>query len=123
MAGELGVCERTIQRDLDDLRQMGVPVEERTEEFNRKTWKLGEAWNEPPLRFTFEEAASLYLGRQLLESMAGTPFWSAANSAWRKIRSTMGERLSNYLDRFSQLFHCTEGGHAITRARRRSSSR
>jgi predicted DNA-binding transcriptional regulator YafY len=53
----------------------------------------------------------LYLGRQLLESMAGTPFWSAAHGAWRKIRSTLGETASDYLERFAQMFYCTEGGH------------
>ena len=108
MAREMGVTEKTIRRDLDFLRRMGVPLEERTGDCGRKTWRLGEAWSRPPLQFTFEEAAALYLGRQLLESMAGTPFWSAANSAWRKIRSTLGETASDYLDRFSRMFHCTE---------------
>ncbi len=111
LARELGVTERTIRRDLELLKQMGFPVEERTEDYGRKTWKLGEAWARSTLQFTFEEAAALYLGRQLLESMAGTPFWSAAHRAWRKIRSTMGETASNYIDRFARLFHCTEGGH------------
>jgi predicted DNA-binding transcriptional regulator YafY len=90
---------------------LGAPLEERTEDYGRKTWKMGEAWSRPPVQFTFEEAAALYLGRQLLESMAGTPFWSSANSAWRKIRSTLGETASNYLDRFARMFHCTEGAH------------
>src|SRR5262249_18838029 len=58
-----------------------------------------------------EEAAALFLGRQLMESMARTPLWEAAHRAWRKIRSTLGETASAYLDRFSRMFHCTEGGH------------
>src|SRR6516225_9819348 len=89
LARELGVAEKTIRRDLEFLRRMAVPLEERTGDYGRKTSKLGEAWSKPPLQFTFEEAAALYLGRQMLESMAGTPFWAAASSAWRKIRSTL----------------------------------
>jgi predicted DNA-binding transcriptional regulator YafY len=111
LARELAVAEKTIRRDLEFLRRMGVPVEERTGDYGRKTWKLGEAWSKPPLRFDFEEAAALYLGRQMLESMAGTPLWSAANRAWRKIRSTLGETASHYLDRFARMFHCTKAGH------------
>jgi predicted DNA-binding transcriptional regulator YafY len=111
LARELGVADRTIRRDLDFLRRMGVPLEERTGDHGRKTWRLGDAWSKPPLHFDFEEAAALFLGRQLMESMAGTPLWDAANRAWRKIRGTLGETASNYLDRFSRLFHCTEAGH------------
>jgi predicted DNA-binding transcriptional regulator YafY len=111
LARELAVAEKTIRRDLEFLRRMGVPLEERTGDRGRKTWLLGEAWSRPPLQFDFEEAAALYLGRQLLESMAGTPLWEAANRAWRKIRSTLGETASHYLDRFARMFHCTEAGH------------
>ena len=108
---ELGVSRRTVQRDLDFLRLMAVPVEEQAGERGKKTWRLGDAASRPPLLFTFEEAAALYLGRQLMESMAGTPFWEAARSAWRKIRSTMGETASGYVDQFARLFHCTAAAH------------
>jgi predicted DNA-binding transcriptional regulator YafY len=111
LARELGVADKTIRRDLDFLRRMGVPLDERTGDYGRKTWRLGESWSKPPLQFDFEEAAALFLGRQLMESMAGTPLWQAAHRAWRKIRSTLGETASDYLDRFSRLFHCTAGGH------------
>jgi predicted DNA-binding transcriptional regulator YafY len=111
MATEMGVSVKTIRRDLDFLRLMAVPVEERTGERGLKSWWLNESWNRPPLQFTFEEAAALYLGRQLLESMAGTPFWSAAHSAWRKIRSTLGEVASEYIDQFSRVFCCAAASH------------
>jgi predicted DNA-binding transcriptional regulator YafY len=105
MARELGVTQRTIQRELDFFRLKCVPLECVTGERGRKAWRLGEGWRRPPLVFNFEEAAALYLGRQFLEPMAGTPFWEAARSAWRKIRSTMGETALNYLDRFARMFH------------------
>jgi predicted DNA-binding transcriptional regulator YafY len=108
---EFGVTDKTIRRDLEFLKQMAVPIEERTGERGKKTWKLGESWSRPPLEFTFEEAAALYLGRQLMESMAGTPFWEAASRAWRKIRSTLGDHAATYLDTFGRLLHCTAAGH------------
>ena len=108
---EFGVTDKTIRRDLDFLKQMAVPIEERTGERGKKTWKLGESWNRPPLEFTFDEAAALFLGRQLMESMAGTPFWEAASGAWRKIRSSLGDHAASYLDTFSRMLHCTEAVH------------
>src|SRR5215470_16468980 len=77
MARELGVSEKTIQRDLDLFRLQGVPLECITGERGRKAWRLGEGWRNPPLVFNYEEVAALYLGRQFLEPMAGTPFWEA----------------------------------------------
>jgi predicted DNA-binding transcriptional regulator YafY len=111
MARELGVTDKTIRRDLKFLRRMGVPMEERTGDYGRKTWWLGKAWSGAPLQLKWDEAAALYLGRQLLESMAGTPFWSAANRAWRQIRSTLGEVAAGYIDQFSRVFYCTEASH------------
>lgn len=110
LAAELGVSVKTIRRDLDVLREQGLPLEERTEEFGRKAWKLPGDWAGLSVQFNFEEAAALYVARQLLESMAGTPFWSAANRAWRKVRSTLGQSASDYLDRFPRMFHCTQAG-------------
>lgn len=111
LARELGVTDRTVRRDLDFLRGQGLPIEERTEDYGRKLWKIRSDWGQKLLQFDFQEAAALYIGRQLLESLAGTPFWAAANNAWRKIRSTLGETASRYLDRFPSVFHCTPAGH------------
>ncbi len=104
LAGELGVTEETIRRDLDFFRDQCVPLECVTGERGRKAYRLGEGWRRPPMAFTFEEATALYLGRQSLEPLAGTPFWSAAQDAWRKIRSTLGETPLKYLDRFPRMF-------------------
>lgn len=121
MARELGVSEKTIQRDLDLFRLKCVPIECLTGPRGKKTYRLGEGWRRPPLVFDFEEATALYLGRQFLEPMAGTPFWEAAQRAWRKIRGTLGEMPLKYLDRFARMFHAADPTSGITPARRRSS--
>src|SRR5262249_53631535 len=84
--------------------------EERVEARGRKTWRPAGDWSAPPLEFTFEEAAALYIGRQFLEPLAGTPFWSAAHRAWGKIRASLGKTALEYVDRFAGLFHCTSFG-------------
>ena len=105
LARELGVSEKTIQRDLDLFQLKCIPIECVTGRHGRKTYRLGEAWRKPPLVFNYEEATALYLGRRFLDPMAGTPFWDAAQRAWRKIRGSLGETPLRYLDRFARMFH------------------
>ncbi len=113
MAREMNVVEKTIRRDLDLFRQVGLPVEAATVSGDRgcKRWRIVGTRGQPPLTFNFQEAAALYLASQLLEPLAGTPFWESAQSALRRIRSMLGASASRYLDRFSQVFHCTTFGH------------
>src|SRR5206468_5005152 len=76
----------------------------------RKTWRIAPAGNQPPLSFSFDEAIALYLGRRMLEPLAGTPFWEAARNAFRKIRAVLGTGALEYIDRFSGGFHQTRIG-------------
>ncbi len=110
LAGELDVSERTIRRDLKSLLEAGFPLEEVVEEFGRKKWRIEPAKNQPGLSFTFDEALALYLGRRLLEPLAGTLFWEAAQRAFRKIRATLGADALKYVERFRELFHQTTVG-------------
>jgi predicted DNA-binding transcriptional regulator YafY len=91
MAADAGVGLQTIRRDLDLFRDLGFPLEEMTGEFGRKTWVMKTPCDQPPLSFRFDEALALYLSRRFLEPLAGTLFWEAAQSAFRKIRATLGE--------------------------------
>jgi proteasome accessory factor B len=109
MAEEMRVSPKTIRRDLELFRGVGFCLEETTGDFGRKTWRLGQASSLVPLSFTHEEAAALYLGRRLLDPLAGTVFWLAAQQAYRKVRAGFNERVVGYLDRFSGFFH-----HAMT---------
>ena len=110
MAAELGVTDKTICRDLDLFRGLGFPLEERIGEFGRKTWRIVGARDQPPLSFSYDEAIALYLGRRMLDLIAGTPFWEAARNAFAKIRAMLGAGALEYIDRFSGLFHRTGVG-------------
>lgn len=107
MAGETGVSEKTIRRDLELFLQVGFPLEELTCERGRKTWRLDPAKSQPGLSFAFDEAISLYLGRRLLEPLAGTPFWEAAQRAFKKVRASLTPSALKYVESFGAVFHQT----------------
>jgi len=104
---ELVVSEKTVRRDLETFRKVGFPLHEQVGAHGRKTWRVQPTGDPPGLSFTFDEAVALYLGRRLLEPLAGTVFWDAAQRAFRKIRATLGSEALNYVDRFAALFHQT----------------
>jgi predicted DNA-binding transcriptional regulator YafY len=110
LVAELGVCEKTIRRDLAVFTSAGFPIEETIERFGRKKWRLDPLKTQPGLTFAFDEAAALYLGRRFLDPLAGTPFWDAAQRAHKKIRATLGKEAARYLERFAGMFHQTSVG-------------
>lgn len=101
MAEETGVSTKTISRDLNLLRRVGFAIEEATSEHGRKHWKLPDQGGQPAISFTLEETAALYLGRQFLEGLAGTLFWSGAQSAFAKIRAGLGESAVRHLQKLA----------------------
>ena len=110
MADEAGVGLKTIRRDLDLFRTLAFPLEETVSEFGRKTYRMTNPADVPPLSFRLDEALALYLSRRFLEPLAGTQFWEAAQSAFRKIRASLGEPALAYAERMSCFFHATRVG-------------
>lgn len=110
LAEELTVSEKTIRRDLEVFQTAGFPLEETIEDFGRKKWKLQTGANPPGISLLWDEAAALYLGQRFLEPLAGTPFWEAAQRAFKKIRATLGEGSIKYMENFATLFHKTMVG-------------
>jgi len=112
MSNETAVSQKTIFRDLQLLRRVGFPVQETVGDHGRKHWKLDGAGGLPALGFTLEEAAALYLGRQFLEGLAGTLFWSGAQSAFRKIQAALGEPALRHLAKLAAAVYLKT--HALT---------
>jgi len=112
LAEELEVSLKTIRRDLDMLQAAGFPLEETVVAHGLKRWRIDpERW-QPSLGFAFDEAVALYIARRLLEPLAGTPFWAAAQSALKKTRSTLSDAALAYIDRFGETFHRTRFGES-----------
>lgn len=110
MAREMGVSEKTIRRDLHLFRDLGFPLDEIAESHGRKAWRMQADGQHPALSFPFDEAIALYLARRFLEPLAGTPFWTAAHRAFRKIRSSLGKSALDYLQRMAGRLHQTPAG-------------
>jgi|LSQX01.2.fsa_nt_gb predicted DNA-binding transcriptional regulator YafY len=112
LAEELEVSLKTIRRDLDALQAAGLPLEETVVARGLKRWRIDpERWK-PSIGFPFDEAVALYVARRLLEPLAGTPFWNAAQSALRKTRATLSDAALAYIDRFGETFHRTRFGES-----------
>lgn len=110
MAVEMQVSEKTIRRDLETFVTAGFPLLETVGEFGRKLWHLDADKVQPGMTFAFDEALALYLGRHLLEPLAGTPFWDAAQRAFKKVRASLGESALKYVERFADTFRQTAFG-------------
>lgn len=109
MSSQAGVNAKTIRRDLELFRRLGFPLDESTGAFGRKTWRIVSPAGQPPLAFSVDEALALLLGRRFLEPLAGTPFWEAAQRAFRKVRSALGPTALAYFERSGARFHFTAG--------------
>lgn len=111
LSSDLEVNTRTILRDLNTLRGVGFPLAERVSDYGRKHWRMDEGGPRAPIHFTWPEAVSLYLGRKLLDPLAGTHFWKSAQTAFDKIQSMLGEAALSQLDKVSRSFFQTIPGH------------
>jgi predicted DNA-binding transcriptional regulator YafY len=113
LAREMNVVDKTIRRDLDLFREVGLPVEAATANGDRgcKRWRIAGTRGHPPLTFNFQGAAALYLAAKLLGPLAGTPLWESAQDALGRIRAMLGENAARYLEGFSGVFHGTRFGH------------
>lgn len=109
MMRELDAKERTVRRYLQQFQSMQIPLEESIGEKGKKTWRLRKD-QDIPLGLNYEQAFALYLGRKLLEPLAGTPFWRASREAFDLIKRSLDHGPLGYLDRMAESFHATSRG-------------
>ncbi len=112
LSHDVGVDDRTIRRDLTTLRRAGFLLEERITDYGRKHWSLSDSGPRVPIQFNWSEAVALYLGRHLLDPLAGTHFWHSAQTAFAKIRAMLGEASLKELEKVSQSFLQTIPGRS-----------
>lgn len=110
LAQTMGVSEKTIRRDLDLFVQAGFPLEETVGERGKKRWKLSGDLTEKGLPITYDEAIALHLARCLMEPLAGTMFWTAAQRAFAKIRSIFNDSAWKYVEKMAHSFYQTRTG-------------
>ena len=94
LAQACGVSRRSIFRDLNLLRQSGVPV---AFDESRQCYRIPGACLLPPTNFTPEEALALLVLCHELGNNRGMPFLGPARSAAVKLESTLPSRLREQL--------------------------
>lgn len=94
MAKELEVSERTVYRDIVDLRSSGVPIEGEA----GVGYALPRGFDLPPLMFTEEELETLVLGARMAEAWGGSAFARRARSILSKVEAVLPARLRGRLD-------------------------
>jgi predicted DNA-binding transcriptional regulator YafY len=107
LAAEMSVSDKTIRRDIELLRSVGFPVENKLGDHGQKKWVVRDSSNSPSLQFTFDEALSLLLSSRYLTPMHGTMFWEACERALHKIRANLGEEAKDYVERMMGHLHGT----------------
>ena len=109
LAAAARVSEKTIRRDLGDLRAAGFPIVERAGEFGRKTFTLdrGEL---PAPGFTYDEALALSLSRGALAHLTGTWLGESLRCAFRKLKLVLSDRAREYVQKMTGRFVMTGAG-------------
>jgi predicted DNA-binding transcriptional regulator YafY len=96
---------RTIYRDLEALQEAGFPLY--TEKVERATrWAFVDTFKfKIPAPFTLTELMSLYVYKDLVRFLKGTPFFDSLESVFKKIQSTLPPQALRYLDQIQSVFH------------------
>jgi proteasome accessory factor B len=115
LAGELEVTTRTIRRDLAALQEAGFPLYDERNEDGRVTWRIdGQVLNGLETGFTLGELCALYLSRNLLEAVAGTPFQRDLTNAFSRLEKMLSPRMRQFLDRLPSVLAAKPGPRART---------
>lgn len=99
LAEKLGVSERTVYRDIQDLVLSGVPLEGEA----GVGYMLRQGLEIPPLMFTPEEIEALVVGARMVRSWTGDKLSRAAEQALSKIQGALPKGLKSEIER-SRLF-------------------
>lgn len=92
---ELGVSERTIYRDIQDLARSGVPIQGEA----GVGYALAHGFDLPPLMFTEDELSALVLGASMVQAFADEALAEEARHALDKVRAALPPRLRGEVDR------------------------
>lgn len=97
LSEQLEVSDRTIQRDLDLLTELNIPLTFEEDDFGKRYWKLPHNYFQSgALQLSLTEAISLHLAAHLLTPLAGTLFAEGLDSVLNKIRSLLPKSALDY---------------------------
>jgi proteasome accessory factor B len=110
LARELAVTTRTIRRDLAALQEAGFPLYDERDEEGRVRWRVdGRPLKGLESGFTLGELCALYLSRNLLEAVVGTPFQRDLTLAFARLEKLLSPRMRQFLDRLPAVLAAKPG--------------
>jgi predicted DNA-binding transcriptional regulator YafY len=110
LANDLDVTTRTIRRDLAALQEAGFPLYDERDDDGRVRWRLdGQVLKGIETGFTLAELCALYLSRNLLEAVAGTPFQRDLTLAFSRLGKMLSPRMRQFLDRLPTVLAAKPG--------------
>jgi len=113
LADELDVTTRTIRRDLAALQEAGFPLYDERDDEGRVHWRIdGAVLKGLETGFTLAEMCALYLSRNLLEAVAGTPFQRDLTNAFARLEKMLSPRIRQFLDRLPSVLVAKAGPRA-----------
>src|SRR5688572_8226785 len=113
LAKELEVTTRTIRRDLAALQEAGFPLYDEHDDDGRVRWRLdGHVLKGLETGFTLAELCALYLSRNMLEAVAGTPFQRDLSLAFGRLQKMLSPRMRQFLDRLPAVLVAKPGPRA-----------
>jgi proteasome accessory factor B len=113
LASDLEVTTRTIRRDLEALQEAGFALYDERDEQGRVHWRIdGRALHGLESGFTLPELCALYLSRNLLEAVAGTPFQRDLTNAFGRLEKMLSPRMRQFLDRLPSVLVAKPGPRA-----------
>ena len=110
LASDLDVTTRTIRRDLAALQEAGFALFDDRDDNGRVRWRLdGRVLRGVESGFTLSEVCALYLSRNLLEAVAGTPFQRDLGNAFGRLEKMLSPRMRQFLDRLPSVLAAKPG--------------
>jgi len=111
LAAEVGVSERTIQRDFELLEELGFPIEHQDDEFGKRFWRMPhDFFRTGPLVLSLTEAVSLHLAERLFSPLAGTHFAEGLQAVLDKVRALVPQRALDYFSGLDETIHVRRTG-------------
>jgi predicted DNA-binding transcriptional regulator YafY len=101
LAARFEISKRTVYRDVTALSEMGVPVVAQPGE----GYSLMEGYFLPPLLFTPDEAAALFLGAKWLAAQATGKLPQSTEGALTKLAHVLPQQTLDEVGRFTDVLH------------------
>jgi predicted DNA-binding transcriptional regulator YafY len=113
LASTLEVTTRTIRRDLAALQEAGFALYDERDEDGHVKWRLdGHVLKGVETGFTLSELCALYLSRNILEAVVGTPFQRDLTNAFERLAKMLSPRMRQFLDRLPTVLVAKAGPRA-----------